>query len=110
MKHKTRREKKKDKRRQDEEREMKKKLKNVSRPSNPQDDLAQNVSKQIPVGRIVPLFFFESSESGRVFNYLHDSNSIFRVGGIDSEWVFRRTVSTLAMNSELSGTSSGGST
>ena len=40
-------------------------------------------------GRIIPPFFFESSESDRVLNDLHDSNSIFRVGGIDSEWVFR---------------------
>ena len=38
------------------------------------------------------IFFFESSESDRVFNYLHDSNSIFRVGRINSEWVFGRTV------------------
>ena len=30
--------------------------KNVSRPSNPPDELAQNVSKKIPVGRIIPLF------------------------------------------------------
>ena len=33
--------------------------KNVSRPSNPPDELAQNVSKKkkIPVGRIIPPFF-----------------------------------------------------
>ena len=55
-------------------------VKNVSRPSNPPDELAQNVSKKIPFGRIIPSFFFESSESYRVFNYLHDSNSIFRAG------------------------------
>ena len=42
-------------------------------------------SKQITVGRIIPPFFFESSESDRVFNYLHDSNSIFRT--INSEWM-----------------------
>ena len=59
--------------------------KNVSRPSNPPDELAQNVSKKIPVGRIIPPFFFESSESDRVLNYLHDSNSIFRAQGIISE-------------------------
>ena len=40
----------------------------------------------------MPPFFFESSESDRVFNYLHDSNSIFRARGIKSEWVFRCTV------------------
>ena len=55
-------------------------LKNVSRPSNPPDELAQNVSKKNPVGRIIPPFFFDSSESDRVFNYLHDSNSIFGPG------------------------------
>ena len=58
---------------------------NVSRPSNPPDELAQNVSKKIPFGRIIPPFFFESSESDRVFNYLHDSNSIFWARGINSE-------------------------
>ena len=34
--------------------------------------------KKIPLGRIIPSFFFESSESDRVFNYLHDLNFIFR--------------------------------
>ena len=32
-------------------------LKNVSRPSNPPDELAQSVSKKIPPGRIIPPFF-----------------------------------------------------
>ena len=49
--------------------------------------------KKIPVGRIIPPFFFESSESDRVFNYLHDSNSIFRARGINSEWFSGGTVS-----------------
>ena len=40
-------------------------------------------------------FFFESSESDRVFNYLHDSNTIFRAAGINSEIFFGRTVSSL---------------
>ena len=57
--------------------------KNVSRPSNPPDELAQNVSKKIPVGRVIPPFFFESSESDRFFNSLHDSNSTFRARGIN---------------------------
>ena len=55
----------------------------VSRPSNPPDELGQHVSKKKKkktVGRIIHPFFFESSESDRVFNYLHDSNSIFRAG------------------------------
>ena len=47
--------------------------------------------EKIPVGRIIPPFF-ESSESERVFNYLHDSNSIFRERGINSEWVSARVV------------------
>ena len=40
---------------------------------------------KIPLGRIIPPFFSESSESDRVFNCLHDSNSIFRARGINSE-------------------------
>ena len=49
--------------------------------------------KKIPFGRIVPPFFFESSESDRFFNSLHDSNSTFRVGRINSEIFSARTVS-----------------
>ena len=58
---------------------MKKKffVKNVSRPSNPPDELAQNVSKKILSDELFLHFSFESSGSDRVFNYLHDSNSIF---------------------------------
>ena len=37
--------------------------------------------KKIPVGRIIPPFFFESSQSDRVFYYLHDLNSIFWARG-----------------------------
>ena len=48
--------------------------------------------KTIPVGRIIPPFFLESSESDRVFNYLYDSNSIFRARRINSEWVSGGTV------------------
>ena len=32
-------------------------VKNISEPSNPPDELAQNVSKKIPLGRIIPPFF-----------------------------------------------------
>ena len=49
--------------------------------------------KKIPLGRIIPPFFFESSESDRVFNYLHDSNSIFRAAGFNSETFSGGTVS-----------------
>ena len=43
--------------------------------------------KKIPVGRIIPPFF-----SDRFFIYLHDSNSIFWAGRINSEWVSGGTV------------------
>ena len=46
----------------------------------------------ISCGRIFLDFSFESSESYCVFNYLHDSNSIFRAAGIISEGVFDGTV------------------
>ena len=49
--------------------------------------------KKILFRRIIPPFFFESSESDRFFNYLHDSNSIFWAQGIKSELFFGRTVS-----------------
>ena len=75
---------------------MKEKKFPTSGPSNPPDESAQNVSKNNPFGRIIPPFFFESSESERVFNYLHDSNSILRAAGINSEWVSGGTV--LAVN------------
>ena len=65
---------------------------NVSRPSNPPDELVQNVSKKSLSGELFLHLFFESSESDRVFNCLHDSNSIFRAAGIDSEIFFGRTV------------------
>ena len=69
--------------------------KNVSRPSNPPEELAQHVSKKNPRRtNYSSIFSVESSESDRVFNYLHDSNSIFRVGRIKSEIFKARTVST----------------
>ena len=48
--------------------------------------------KKKTVGRIIAPFFFESSESDRVFISLHESNSIFRAQGINSEWVSARIV------------------
>ena len=53
---------------------------NVSEPSNPPDEKAQNVSKKSFSDELFPDLSFESSESYRVFNYLHDSNSFFRAG------------------------------
>ena len=67
--------------------------KNVSGPSNPPDELAQNVSKRNP--RRTNYFSIFSSKVQNLtvfFNYLHDSNSIFRAGGINSELFFGRTV------------------
>ena len=46
-------------------------------PQTRQMNLLKMFRKKIPLGRIVPPFFFESSESDRFF-FLHDSNSIFR--------------------------------
>ena len=65
--------------------------KNVSNQKNPPRELAQNVSKN-RFRTNYSSFFFESSESYRFFNYLHDSNSNFRAAGIYSEEVFRCTV------------------
>ena len=42
--------------------------KNVSRPSNPPDELAQNVSKKIPFGRIIPPFFLQKF---RIWPFFH---------------------------------------
>ena len=47
--------------------------------------------ENFPFGRNVLNFSFESSESHRVFNYLHDSNSIFRAAGTNSEKFFGST-------------------
>ena len=48
--------------------------------------------KKIPSGRIIPPFFLRKCRIWPFLNYLHDSNSIFRARGINSEWVFGRTV------------------
>ena len=90
---KTRREKKQDKRRD----KMKREMKETIFPKMCQDPQTRQVNwpkmfRKIPVGRIIPPFFFESSESDRFFNYLHDSNSILRARGINSEWVSGGTV------------------
>ena len=58
-----------------------------------------------PFRRIIPPFFFESAESGRFFDYLHDSNSIFWAQGIKSEWVLGRTVRPLPPREEIAGSS-----
>ena len=67
-------------------------IQHVSRPSNPPDEFAQTVSKKSLSDELFLQFFFESSESERVFNYLHDSNSIFRARRIKSEGVSGGTV------------------
>ena len=63
--------------------------------SNPSDELAQNVSKKYLSNELFLHFFFESSEPDRGFNYLDDSNSIFRAAGINSEIFFGRTVNVM---------------
>ena len=45
--------------------------KNVSGPSNPSDELAQNVSKKFLLDELVLHLFCKSAESGRFFIYLH---------------------------------------
>ena len=77
-------------------REMKEKIifskKNVSEPSNPPEELAQNVSKKIPSDELFLHFFFRKCRIWPFLNYLHDSNSIFWAQGIKSELFFGRTV------------------
>ena len=46
------------------------------------------IFRKIPFGRIIPHFSLESSESYSVCNCLHESNSIFRAAGINSEKSF----------------------
>ena len=54
--------------------------KNVSRPSNPPDELAQNVSKKKKsISDELFLHFSAKVQNLAVFIYLHDSNSIFKV-------------------------------
>ena len=81
--------------RQDEEREMEERFffqKNVSRPLNPPDELAQHVSKKNPFRTNYSSIFLRKFRIWPFFNYLHDSNSIFGAAGINSEGVFGRTV------------------
>ena len=79
-----------EKTREDEREEMKKffKKKKMSRnpKKKPPDGLSHNDSKKETVGRII------RSKVTRVFNYVHDSNSIFRPTGINLERVSARTV------------------
>ena len=56
--------------------------------------------EKIPLGRFF-LFSFESSESYRVFDYLHDPNSIFRAAGTNSGKVFGSMVTTITCLSSL---------
>ena len=66
--------------------------KNVSGPSNPPDELAQNVSKKNPRRTIYSCIFSAKVQNLAVFQYLHDSNSIFWAQGIKSEGVSGGTV------------------
>ena len=70
--------------------------KNVSEPSNPLDESSKCFEKKKNLSdELFRDFPFESSESNRVSNYLHDSNSIFRAAGIISEGVSARTASSI---------------
>ena len=73
------------------------------KPKNPPDELAQNVSKKKKhfSDEFFLQFPFEGSEFYRVFNYLHDSNSIFRAAGIISKGVFERRVTWFVMPFKL---------
>ena len=67
--------------------------KNVSRPSTPPDELAQNVSKKKNPRRTnYSSIFLKKFRIWPFWNYLHDSNSIFWAQGIKSEWVSGGTV------------------
>ena len=63
--------------------------KNVSGPSNPPDELAQNVSKKNPRRTNYSSIFSAKVQNLTVFQ-LHDSNSIFCTQGIKSEGVSGR--------------------
>ena len=45
--------------------------KNVSRPSNPSDESAQNISKKIPFGRIIPPFFLQKFRIWPFFSFIY---------------------------------------
>ena len=71
--------------RENEERERCKKRgfffsKNVQNPQSSQMNQLKILEKSL--WKNYSSCFFESSESDRFFNYLHDSNSIFRAGRI----------------------------
>ena len=78
------------------------KKKKVSRPSNPPDELAQNVSKKKNPSRMnYSSIFCKSSESDRFFIYLHVSSSIFRAGWTKSERFRNRTVMKQIRRAEM---------
>ena len=66
--------------------------KNVSEPSNPSDELALNVSKKTFSDELFLLFSSKVQNLTFFQLFLHDSNSIFRAAGINSEWVSGGTV------------------
>ena len=91
---KTRREKKKEKmKREDEERRRWNEMKeNIFFLKNARWISPKCFDKKSLSDELFLHFFFESSESDRFSNYLHDSNLIFRAGRINSKGVFRCTV------------------
>ena len=65
---------------------------NVSGPSNPPDELAQNVSKKNPHRTNYSSIFLRKCRFWPFLNYLHDMNSFFWAQRIKSELFFGRTV------------------
>ena len=62
--------------------------KKFSGPSNPPDELAQNVSKKNPFRTNYSSIFLKKFRIWPFFIYLHDSNSIFRARRFNSEFIF----------------------
>ena len=88
------------KKKREDEREMKRDRgdffpTNVSEPSNPPDELAQNVSKKSPSDDLFLHFPSKVQNLAVFFIYLHDSNSFFWAQRIKSELFFGRTVLAL---------------
>ena len=72
--------------------------KNVSRPSNPPDELAQNVSKKNPRRTNYSSIFPSKVRIWPFLNYLHDLNSFFWAQRIKSELFFGRTVNVFSVD------------
>ena len=73
--------------------------KNVSRPPNPPDELAQNVSKKNPRRTNYSFIFHAKVQNLTVSSIIYMTRiRFFGPGGINSEWVRARTVVMSATN------------